>query len=45
LANVLRNFKGVRNGVYLYKGTLTSEHLGDSFDIQHKDLNLLLGMF
>ena len=45
LANVLRNFKGVRNGVYLYKGTLTSPVLGNAFDLPHKDLNILLGMF
>ncbi|MGB0403559.1 MAG: alanine dehydrogenase [Salibacteraceae bacterium] len=45
LANVLRNYKGVRNGVYLYKGTLTSPALGNAFDLPHKDLNLLLGMF
>lgn len=45
LVNVLRNFKGVRNGVYLYKGTLTSQHLGEAFELPHKDLNLLLGMF
>ncbi len=45
LANVLRNFKGVRNGVYLYKGTLTSPALGNAFDLPHKDLNILLGMF
>jgi len=45
LANVLRNFKGVRNGVYLYKGTLTSPALGNAFDMPHKDLNLLLGVF
>lgn len=45
LVNVLRNFKGVRNGVYLYKGTLTSKAMGSAFDIGYKDLNLLLGMF
>lgn len=45
LVNVLRNFKGVRNGVYLYKGTLTSPALGKAFELPHKDLNLLLGMF
>jgi alanine dehydrogenase len=45
LVNVLRNFKGARNGVYLYKGTLTSSALGQTFDLPHKDLNLLLGMF
>ncbi len=45
LANVLRNFKGVRNGVYLYKGTVTSQPLAEAFDLNHKDLNLLLGMF
>lgn len=45
LVNVLRNFKGVRNGVYLYKGNLTSKALAEAFDLKHKDLNLLLGMF
>lgn len=45
LENILRNYKGVRNGVYIYKGTLTSSSLGQTFNLPHKDLNLLLGMF
>ena len=45
LVNVLRNFDGVRNGVYLYKGTLTSNALATSFDLPFRDLKMLLGMF
>lgn len=33
---------GFRSGVYIYKGTLTSEVLGKVFDLQFKDIELLL---
>jgi alanine dehydrogenase len=31
----------IRNGVYIYKGTLTNAHLGERFGMKHSDLNLL----
>lgn len=45
LVNVLRNFEGLRNGVYLYKGGVTNKHIADSNDLPFKDLSLLLGIF
>ena len=33
---------GFRSGVYIYKGTLTSEVLGKVFDLNYKDIELLL---
>ena len=31
--------KGFRHGVYIYKGTLTSSFLGESFGLPYKDLD------
>lgn len=39
--NALTNNAGARHGVYIYKGSLTNEHLGDRFGIRYKDLDLL----
>jgi alanine dehydrogenase len=33
---------GLRHGVYIYKGTLTNEYLGQQFDIKCTDLDLLI---
>ncbi|MCH2226044.1 MAG: alanine dehydrogenase, partial [Crocinitomicaceae bacterium] len=33
---------GFRSGVYIYKGVLTSEVLGKVFDLNYKDIELLL---
>ena len=38
---ILRDI-GFRSGVYIYKGHLTSEVLGKVFDLQYKDIELLL---
>lgn len=32
----------LRNGIYLYKGALTSLHISQRFDIKYTDLNLLI---
>ncbi|HMC97889.1 MAG TPA: hypothetical protein VKG92_09555, partial [Flavobacteriales bacterium] len=36
---------GVRHGVYLYNGTVTSPILGESFKLPYKDLDILLAAF
>ncbi len=36
---------GVRHGVYLYNGNLTSPILGEAFKLPHKDLDILLAAF
>ena len=33
---------GFRHGVYIYKGTLTSSFLGETFKLPYKDLDLLI---
>lgn len=33
---------GFRNGIYIYKGSLTNRHLSERFGIKYTDLNLLL---
>lgn len=33
---------GLRHGVYMYKGSLTNEHLGERFNIKYTDLDLLI---
>ena len=39
---LIQTEKGFRHGVYLYKGTLTSSYLGESFGLPYKDLDLLI---
>lgn len=42
---LIKNNPGFRSGVYMYKGTLTSEVLGKVFNLNYKDIELLiLGM-
>jgi alanine dehydrogenase len=43
--DLIKHDHGFRSGVYMYKGTLTSEVLGKVFDLKYKDIELLiLGM-
>ncbi len=42
VVELIRNHKGFRNGVYIYKGILTNEVLGKVFDLKYKDINLIL---
>lgn len=42
---LIRKDAGLRNGVYLYNGVLTSEILGEKFKLPFKDINLLMAMF
>ena len=42
IENMLRRDMGVRNGVYLYNGTLTNQVLGEMFKLPYKDINLLM---
>ncbi|NND77247.1 MAG: alanine dehydrogenase [Flavobacteriales bacterium] len=43
--NYLKNDPGFRNGIYIFKGTLTNETLGKAFNIPFKDLDLLFSAF
>lgn len=42
LENSLRFDKGLRNGLYLYHGILTSKPVGEWFDLQYSDINFLI---
>ena len=33
---------GIKHGVYMYKGILTSKVLGETFNLPYKDLDLLM---
>jgi len=39
---VLRKYQGVRNGVFMFNGTLTNKYLGKAFNLPYKDLDLLI---
>ncbi|MBL0127710.1 MAG: alanine dehydrogenase [Flavobacteriales bacterium] len=43
--NLIKSDLGVRHGVYLYNGTVTSAILGEAFKLPHKDLDILLAAF
>ena len=40
--DLIRNDQGFRAGVYIYKGTLTSEVLGKVFSLKYKEIELLI---
>ena len=43
--NLIKSDLGVRHGVYLYNGTVTSPILGEAFKLPYKDLDILLAAF
>jgi alanine dehydrogenase len=40
--NALRIQEGLKNGVYLYRGIVTSKSVSDWFQLPHTNINLLL---
>jgi len=42
VVELIRDHRGFRNGVYIYRGILTNEVLGKVFDLKYKDINLIL---
>ncbi len=40
--NLIWERPGIRNAVYLYQGQLTNKHLSERFNLQYKDLDLLI---
>ena len=42
VVDLIRSHSGFRNGVYIYKGILTNEVLGKVFNLNYKDINLIL---
>jgi len=45
LNHFFKNDDGFRNGIYLYRGILTNQEIGNRFDIPTKDINLILAAF
>jgi alanine dehydrogenase len=45
IIQLLKNDRGIRNGVYLFNGILTNETLGQKFGAISKDLDLLITAF
>ena len=45
ITQLLKNDRGIRNGVYLFNGILTNETLGQKFGAISKDLDLLISAF
>jgi len=45
LTQFLKEDAGVRNGVYVYKGILTNNFIGQQFDIPSKDIDFLMVAF
>ena len=43
--SVIRRYTGVRNGVYLYNGTVTNKNLAEAYKFPHKNLDLLMAAF
>ncbi|NGF55667.1 alanine dehydrogenase [Parapedobacter sp. SGR-10] len=42
ISNLIWQHKGIRNAVYLYKGSLTNKDMAEKFDLQYKDLSLMI---
>lgn len=42
LENSLRFDRGLRNGLYMYHGILTSKSVGEWFDLKYSDINFLI---
>jgi len=42
IENSLRFDKGLKNGLYFYHGILTNKSVGEWFDLNYSDINLLI---
>ncbi|MFW5707941.1 MAG: alanine dehydrogenase [Bacteroidota bacterium] len=45
IVNMLKADNGVRQGAYLFNGTLTNQFIGESFNIPSQDIDLLMAAF
>jgi alanine dehydrogenase len=43
--NMLKKDPGVRQGMYLYNGILTNQHIGEFFGLPYQDIELLMAAF
>lgn len=42
IVNLLQQDNGIRQGVYLFNGTLTNQYIGEHFGLPHQDIELLM---
>ena len=42
IESAIRCNRGLKNGIYFYHGLLTNKSIGDWFNIEHRDINLLV---
>lgn len=42
IENIITTHKGIRHGIYAYKGTLVNKYLGERFGIKYTSLDLLI---
>jgi alanine dehydrogenase len=42
IKNIIKEDTGTRNGLYMYSGILVKSHIGNTFELPYKDINLLL---
>lgn len=42
IESAIRCNRGLKNGIYFYHGILTNKAIGDWFNIEHRDINLLV---
>lgn len=42
IEKMMRNDKGIRNGIYMYRGILTNKVVGETFKLPYKDIELLM---
>jgi alanine dehydrogenase len=45
IENLLQQDIGIRQGVYLFNGTLTKQYIGESFGLPYQDIDLLMAAF
>ncbi len=44
VTNLIKHHNGFRHGVYIYRGTLVNEIIGEAFSLPYKDLDLLVAV-
>jgi alanine dehydrogenase len=45
IVNLLQKDNGIRQGVYLFNGTLTNQYIGEHFSLPHQDIELLMASY
>ncbi|MFW6351439.1 MAG: alanine dehydrogenase, partial [Bacteroidota bacterium] len=45
IVNLLQQDNGIRQGVYIFNGTLTNQHIGEHFNLPHQDIELLMASY